>query len=461
MPRKKKNDLNLPPGVSHEWRESGSLRLKWRNRIQLDDGSIGEEQKSTTVSGPAEARELGQAIGKALREHGYFYVEDGRYRASDVDLEDVFLGYLEWKRDFEKRSPNTISNIAHAFGRFVRGHRELLDLEADDMIPARSLTLDAYRQWVMWANTEGNGGAPYGEGTVYQTAFVILDAWTWAADQTTSGSTKWPTLPTPPFNVSSNLPPKPDYEPPTDIGFWSELDAVINRIYTPLPESQAWNVYRAFWMTIVQRYTGLRVFQAAGLLREDFDEAGLTILVRRGKSRREKALNRRMAASPHLFRALQPLLATGGRTGPLFPDSNDLTVPVRSYRNPTKYLTEGWDRAIADGHARATVVRPPGRKKAVPNHAFRSALQQWLEEEGVRGRVIDWLVGHAPADTRGRHYVRPSMASQQKAVALIPEITWEDMPFPRHFGLYRPEPEPDLADVLNWASMWTGTAAIC
>tara|TARA_B100001989_G_scaffold237681_1_gene200522 strand:+ start:223 stop:450 length:228 start_codon:yes stop_codon:yes gene_type:complete len=67
MPRKKKNDLNLPPGVSHEWRKSGSLRLKWRNRIQLDDGSIGEEQKSTTVSGPAEARELGQVIGKALR----------------------------------------------------------------------------------------------------------------------------------------------------------------------------------------------------------------------------------------------------------------------------------------------------------------------------------------------------------------------------------------------------------
>ena len=134
-----------------------------------------------------------------------------------------------------------------------------------------------------------------------------------------------------------------------------------------------------------------------------------------------------MAASPHLFRALQPLLADGPRTGPLFPDSNDLTVPVRSYRNPTKYLTEGWDRAIEDGHARATVVRPPGRKKAAPNHAFRSALQQWLEEEGVRGRVIDWLVGHAPPDTRGRHYVRPSMASQQKAVALIPEITWEDM----------------------------------
>lgn len=190
MPRRKKNDLNLPPGVSHEWRNSGSLRLKWRNRIQLDDGSISTEQKSTTVASIAEARALGAVIGKGLRDKGYFYVGDAPYRSTDEDIEDVFLAYLRWKRDFEKRAPNTISNIAHAFGRFTRGHRALLGLTDNAMITARSMTLDVYRKWVMWANTKGNHGKPYGEGTVYQTAFVILDAWTWAADQRDGNSVK-------------------------------------------------------------------------------------------------------------------------------------------------------------------------------------------------------------------------------------------------------------------------------
>jgi hypothetical protein len=49
------------------------------------------------------------------------------------------------------------------------------------------------------------------------------------------------------------------------------------------------------------RYTGLRIEQAAWVYREDLDFDGCTLVVRKGKSRKEKALMRRVEASPHLF----------------------------------------------------------------------------------------------------------------------------------------------------------------
>lgn len=46
---------------------------------------------------------------------------------------------------------------------------------------------------------------------------------------------------------------------------------------------------------------------------------------------------------------------------------------------------------------------PINRDKARPDHAFRAAFQSNLHEQGVSDNVNDWLVGHAPASTRGKH----------------------------------------------------------
>jgi integrase len=432
-------DINLPRGISGALdSRSGRIRLKWRNRIQQPDGSIVSRQRSVTVANRSEVSARALQIDAALREHGYYDPGDTPFRTADEDLEEVFVAYLRHKRVFDGREDNTLQNIAGHFGRFMRGIRRLLALAEHDMIPARVLHLDLYQEWVCWAATEGQkNGQGYGRGTVYQTAFTILDAWAWGADQTKSGLPRWPTLPNPPYNRSAHLPPRPNYTAPCDVARWDELDAMLNRIDCKGNPEKARNVRNAFWCCVIMRYTGLRLFQAAGIHREHIDIEGLTMLVMRGKSKREKALNRRMAVSPHLLTDLAPLLRRVP-SGPLFPDHRSPHEAVKYHRNGTQYVSKAWIETITGGLARPTVFRPPGRVKASPNHSFRAGFQQALEDAAVRSSVIDWLVGHAPASTRGRHYTRPNMRIQHEAVATVPPIVWEDKPLPRMFGLYVP-----------------------
>ncbi|MDG1479549.1 MAG: site-specific integrase, partial [Myxococcota bacterium] len=410
-------DITLPPGISGSIDpRSKRIRLKWRNRIQQPDGSIVSRQRSVTVANRSEVSARALQIDAALREHGHYDPGATPFRLADEDLEEVFVAYLRHKRVFDRQAENTLQNIAAAVGRFTRGVRNLLGLTEHDMIPAGVLHLDLYRECVCWAATEGQlDGQAYSAGTVYQTAFIILQAWTWAADETIRGKARWPTLPNPPYNRAARLPPRPIYVAPSDVGHWAELDAVLNDIQSTKPPEKVPNVRMAFWCCVIQRYTGLRLFQAAGIHREHIDVDGSTLLVVRGKSKREKALNRRMAVSPHLIRDLAPLLAQV-RSGPLFPDSKIHNQPVRHYRNGTSYVTDAWRRTISEGRSRPTVVHPPGRHQRRPNHAFRGALLQALEDGGVRASVIDWLVGHAPADTRARHYTRANLQNQQAAV---------------------------------------------
>ena len=37
---------------------------------------------------------------------------------------------------------------------------------------------------------------------------------------------------------------------------------------------------------------------------------------------------------------------------------------------------------------------------------------------------MDWLVGHAPKTTRGRHYARPAENILRAAVDAIPAVDW-------------------------------------
>ncbi|MEN0066043.1 MAG: site-specific integrase [Myxococcota bacterium] len=410
--------MRLTDGVSgHLDPTSGRVKVMWRNREQQADGSIKQRQRKLTSDSLPEARELAVQIAASLKRTGWFELGQSAFRPAVEDLERVFKAYLDHKVKFERVRPNTRSNLARSFQRFGRGMRSLLALSNAEVIPAEAMTLENYRRWVMWAGSVGTrAGGAYGPGTIYQSAHTVLDAWGWAADQG-----RWMSLPAPPYNRRAHLPPSPQYGPPADTATWAEMDAAIARIRAdrggPTP-----NVGTAKYSAIIQRFTGLRLFQAIGMHAEDIDIGGNTLIIRRGKSRREAALMRRIAVSPHLWVALEPVLAHV-TTGPLFPDRSRPDSPMVSYRNTTRYVTRAWNDAIEDGLARITVVRPPNRDKGSPTHCFRSGFMAQLAANGVSDAVLDHLVGHAPGSVRGQHYTTPSLELQHQAVSNIPSLS--------------------------------------
>ena len=40
--------------------------------------------------------------------------------------------------------------------------------------------------------------------------------------------------------------------------------------------------------------------------------------------------------------------------------------------------------------------------------------------------VIEWLVGHAPSSTRGKHYAQPAESALKRAVEVIPAVDWQN-----------------------------------
>ena len=99
---------------------------------------------------------------------------------------------------------------------------------------------------------------------------------------------------------------------------------------------------------------------------------------------------------------------------------------MNSPRNLTRYVTEGWSLATEEGGVRREVWRPANRRRAQPDHAFRVCFQHELQAAGVAGIVLDFLVGHAPSTTRGRHYTDPAWNLLEAAIGHIPPVSWTD-----------------------------------
>lgn len=414
--------MKLADGVSgHLDSKTGKVRVMWRNREQLPDGSVKTRQKKLTVDSEKEARRVAIEISDALTQQGYWDPKGKPARPLDEDLDEMFAAHGAHKLKVEGRTPRTVEGLVFSFKRFVGGIRTIEGMPETASVPCRMLNLPTYHKVVAWLATEANGGEGYSTGTTYLTCTAVLDAWSWAADQQEEdGSPKWVTLPRPPYNRKALLPATPSYQAPSRVASWEELDEVINRIRGP---KRATLAVVAKWITVIQRYTGLRLYQAVGIYREDFDLERKTLVVRRGKSKREKAMMREMAVSKHLLDDLAPMLP---ESGPLFPDGRDPTVPIVAYRNTTKHVTRAWEDAEDKKAVRKGLRLPPGRDRPSPTHAYRTAFQQHLQDAGVSVSVLDYLVGHAEGSTRARHYTRPSMKAQQAAVNLIPAIQWKE-----------------------------------
>lgn len=394
-------------GLSIKDLGGGKWQLRWRQWEEQPEGGRAIKERSVFAYSVDEQRQLVHDIEKALRERGWWARPEAPTRPADLDLEEVAKAWVKWKVGLKGVAPTTRSSLAGSMKRWFTALRVELKLKKDDTISATAMSgRNIASVTVRWRTEKA-----YAEGTVYQTIAAVVDMWTWAADQT-----EWAqVVPRPPYNKGTVMPATVMYEAPEASATWAECDEAINRIRLPLPRRAA----------VIMRYTGLRIEQAAWIHAEDFDLLGKTLLIRKGKSRKEKALMRRVPVSEHLIADLSDCIGPGV-TGPLFPDRDRPTEPMKSYRNMTRYVTEAWKAATADGKARHEVWSPPNRAKNRPDHAFRSAFQAVLQEEGIGEGVLNYLVGHTPKTTRGQSYARPGEKALRRAVEVPPAIVWND-----------------------------------
>lgn len=166
---------------------------------------------------------------------------------------------------------------------------------------------------------------------------------------------------------------------------------------------------------IIQRFTGLRISQAARLrwrdLLSSFEEKGPALHIHKGlgKSLREAEMNRRVPVHSELRRLMLEWRLADGR-----PAADAPIVGGKLPGSARETLGNAWRRAgVADekwsGH---------------PSHVLRKRFVTTLEVGRVRERVIDYLIGHARQDVKGRSYIvgLELWDEMKEAISLIPAL---------------------------------------
>lgn len=377
------------PGVSVERRPDGTWRVRWREWTEIQ-GVRSRVQRSRVVSTEADAIDVRAKILRAL-ERGEIWEESARELPVVASFDAVCAAWLRHKLAIG-REPSTILRYGFAFAAFFRAARRARQLKDNAPLPVNALSASLFTDVLLLSrNTDGERSAGYATR-------VALDAWTWAGDD----PARWPGIPVAPRDKTAILPSQPPYEagPAPTI---AELDACLSRLN---------GASRLMKAGIIMRYTGLRIQQVYELDEEDIDLQQMVIVVRGGKSRREKASIRRVPITEAFVNDIGPYL------------SKQIKGPGAS--TPSERFRRAWEIATEDGKVRREVWAPRNRTNSRPDHAFRAGFQAHLVRAGVRDEVISALVGHAPG-IRGRHYVGlDSMADAMRAaVELIPPISWD------------------------------------
>lgn len=391
-------------GISYA-RYRGGWKLRWRETHETPDG-LQVRARSYTAETEADVPVLAVEIRQALDRQGWWEPATTSSpvlaRPMDVDIEAIAGEWVTRKVGRLRLAEFTKTNLKGSVQRFFEGVRAVVGLP-DGPIPARHLNRDVVEQVTVWLAER------YAEGTVYQTLHPVLrEFWPWATDHGVAG------LEPAPRDTKSLMPNNAVYAPPNVLPTIAEVDAMIARITVP----------RAKVAAVLMRATGLRIEQVTCIRGEDFDAEANTLVIAKGKSRREKALMRTVAVPAWLVPALRELGAW--RDGFLIQHMDrygrvyEQAMP--SPRNLAAHFKTAWDRAVKDGAARPGIWKPGNRVKASTTHVLRAVYQATLEEAGVRDAVIDWLVGHSGRSTRATSYTKPSIAQMQAAVALVPAI---------------------------------------
>lgn len=396
--------------------EPGTVwRVRWREWVERDGERVLRQRERKFHHPKGSTARTAPPAAVTFHADTLRRIEDGDLPdlAPPVRVEESRASFDEaaaaWLRHKAARgvTASTLDKYAQSIARWFGTVRTSRRIEKEAPVPVDLLTRDLFAEVVLTWREAG-----LSESTVYSSARIVLDAWTWAADDPRA----YPGVPPAPRDKSTILPQAPIYAAalhPT----LAEADACIRRLHR--------TSYVARGAAIVMRYTGLRISQVLALQLADLDTGARTLTVRTGKSRRERAAHRVIPVPRALLDDLAPYMG-GEPDGSLVRRRSDLrSAPSRSH-HPRGSLTAAWEAATVAGEARREVWAPSTRHVARPDHAFRAALQGHLVEAGIRDEVIDAIVGHAGKSTRSRHYAGPAALfdAMREAVDALPPIDW-------------------------------------
>lgn len=381
----------------------GPCQLRWRESHTQANGTVARRQRKLTVETLTEAVALADRIEADLERYGFFRSHDTAVARPHIPRLSELSAQRMLSKAVKKPSPNSIRAQEGEYRRFLRSMAATLDVSVA-ALQAEHLNETNFGAAVVHMQTERK----LADSTVYNAADRAFDLWRWIEHRHPGVTGKLP------FEPSAVLPSPPEFAPPGTPARWPDVDSCLNRI----------RIGRALRAAALMRFTGLRLSQVAAIEAQDLNLENRTLVVRKGKSRRETAQKRKIPISGHLVEACGPWLAESA--GPLFPQSRGSTEPMKSPRNLTRYVTEAWKLASEDGAVHSEVWRPGNRGRAQPDHAFRVCFQHELMASGVGESVLDFLVGHASSSTRGRHYTDPAWNLLEAAIAKVPPVEWTD-----------------------------------
>lgn len=195
---------------------------------------------------------------------------------------------------------------------------------------------------------------------------------------------------------------------PTVAPTWAEMDACIAATHDLLQgHGQGYRRPHIgqYQLTVLLRFTGLRVQQAMRLRWDDVDltNARLTVRGELGKTKAEKR-GRIVPVSAHLV----DLLAGWGRRDGWIVESLRTGPQVRVARQ--RDMCRAWARAVVREDA----------WKGQSHHAFRKGFVSGLRRAGADPDAVEYLVGHS-LGLKGV-YTDPDALALKEAVALIPAV---------------------------------------
>ena len=235
--------------------------------------------------------------------------------------------------------------------------------------------------------------------------------------------------------VRRKLPGVPDAEtvsdeitPPApvvalDTPRWADVDAMIT------------NLDRREWhrrVALVLRYTGIRASQCLSLERSDVNlDRGILLLRARARGAKGATRNRAVPMHPDLTRRMKSWdLAP---TGLIFASEDDRRQGGKTGRTVWREdalwepFTRAWKRAkVPESRWGAPAEVAGGRDHARPVHAIRACVATELRWSRCAEVIVDLLVGHSTAATKGAYVpesspeVSPYWGQMVEAVATIP-----------------------------------------
>jgi integrase len=410
---------------------TGRWRVRWREDV-LEDGMAKRRQRERTVATKAAAIAVAADIQRKLDE-GLIWKPDAVEVETPASLSDIGSAWLQAKK-VRGRSHSTMLAYADRLQRSADCIRHLEGIAPDEVIPVTLLSRELLMRVASEIQTPTNGrtltitkrlsngetqtrtrpARKLSASTVYSTTQALLECWRWAEGGNFTG------LPLSPRDSDAMPVDAPVYAP-TDPPELAHVDALI------LELASVRQITTGLAAAVVMRWTGLRITQALGLTWDDLNEelGTLTVPAALGKTRAEKAADRTLPMPPAFFADLERVCDRSGVT--LVPRRGDYQGDVKTGSTPAHTLKAAWKRLTVAGKVPQEVWQPSNRKVARPDHAFRAALQQHLEQHGVRAAVIDAITGHV-AGVRSRHYTRPTHDEIREGLATLGPIPWPDEP---------------------------------